>query len=240
MAVAITGSSYTTTENTQTVDQELAITTVPSDSNVCIVALGGYIFGGLDFDQLNWNGDDADIDFTQIGTTTSAMDVSVFMMLDTHGTYPTKDQAATLYYSLDNVPTDGAHIIAFFLSGVDTASALIGNQQRNGAAADWTSPSVGVVGADDLGIIVGSDYGNAVDADPATYGQTALWESGAYDNVYLSVGYELGEDQLRIESAGNYLAGIAFAIAAAAAGGNAPTGALYGPLCGPLGGPAGN
>ncbi len=218
VAVEVTGS-WTTIENSSSGNQSQAIT-VPTDADICVVLLTGYLSGQTRLlSELSLSSVNAS-HFTHIATgyynSTNPQ---------TEAWYITKNDAnwpgtgsQTLYWQPVSSPGEGYAIAVGFFKGVDTADPIGDSEVFDDSANDvndHTSALTGVA-AEDMGVQVCYSYYQTPIADPSGYGQTAAWEN-LFNSAGVGVAYEAGENALRCENL-NYGHVITFAINAGGGG----------------------
>jgi hypothetical protein len=222
MAVAKTGSTYTwevAAGNGSATDQTIGSITVPADASIAIVIANGYLGGSGSFDQLNWNGDDADIDFTHIVSQKGSYYHAIaYYMVSSDGNWPGSGSGKTLSFSFDvNFTLRGGAVNLFFLSGVDTGSP-IGTTDTGAGEADWTSNDLSLSSGDMAIIAAGTAWvANTPDVTPTGAGQTEIIQSDT-DNLFYGIAYEVDEDTPSIDGTGTGQGSIAFAVVAAVSG----------------------
>lgn len=200
---------------------------IETDAEIIVFFISGYngssgnqeLMGKINFDN------EADIVFNKIvvsmWSTYEEMIAYYIHKKDTNGddnpNWPGTG-AKTIYWATDGFTcTEGANVSAVQFKNVDYDGTIIDTASANYTSQHYQELTLDGVGANDLSIIAGGQYNAVVDSDPTGYGQTAIYEGEvAHYNAH-SVGAELGEDVLRIESPGNYLCTIAFALKASSA-----------------------
>jgi hypothetical protein len=221
--------TYLGTAQSSTIDSSLSVT-VPSGASLCVVCVTGYCgpnSGSHLLDQLAFR--DGYLDFTHVVTgyyaTTADPQVSIYYLKSSDAQYPAAG-AQTLHYRsrTGNAWSEGANICVFFLNDIDiTGDPVVGVDSSNGTQASWDSNITGA-SANDIGICCGYGYLSDVDADPAGYNQTAIWEPSVYNSAEIGVGYEVGAGAgaLRIGRTGNEIVGAAVVFRGSAASGGVP------------------
>jgi hypothetical protein len=211
----------------QTTSDSSQSITIPSDCNAAnngliIVTVSGYT-GAINetlLDELCFDGGST-LDFsTEAGLasfwSSDEEQIRNYYMTADDANFPGTG-SKTIYWSSSIGYTEGYQIGISYWKNVDPDDPIGDTDTRVGGSTAFTSSLTGVDGSDDIGVISAYAYDNAPNVDPTGYGQTAIYESASYNQVGLSLGYELGESALRGE--GNDAVWVAFALNAAAAGG---------------------
>ncbi len=188
--------------------------TIPADAQAVIVIAEGELDNEIV--RLTWD-NSANLHFTQIAISNPHEWCRAFIMTSADANWPGAG-AKTLYRYLD---TGGAAIagqvwLIFAVKNINVASPIGDTETYDSAAQPATfDMALTNVGGADMSVVASYSWMyESSDADPAGYGQTALLEgvNAAYNNNALTVGYEIGEDSLRITA--SYPRAIAFVIKA--------------------------
>ncbi|OQY16720.1 MAG: hypothetical protein B6I36_09865 [Desulfobacteraceae bacterium 4572_35.1] len=210
-----TGSVYTDTA-TGTANNDLTCT-VPTDAEAAIVVGGGNFYNAANFNILNFDAG-VTIDFDEIITNSNTNNGTqqAYSMLDTDINWPGSG-SKTLKWSIDD--TANWITVLFFVKNIDKDSLIVDTSSGyNDPGTYWENPSLSGMTAADLAIAAAFIYSynsGSVDADPTSYGQTAIYESSSGSDS-MGIGEELGEDVLRLgfSNADDYFGAIAFGIKA--------------------------
>lgn len=200
--------------------------TIPTDcisgnDGAIILIVGFYNNSAIDFNQLNWDGDNDVVDFTKIGGSGYANDcnqVLVYYMLASDANWPGTG-SKTLYYGWDNAISNGPWLSVIHIKNVNGTGTIIGTDtvQGGGSTNSWTSASLGTVDSGDMAFIAGSFWDNGT-AGTVSYGSGQTEIANRQDNEDTTTGwaYEDGEATPSIQgtTTDEYLGAVAFAIAA--------------------------
>jgi len=220
-AVELTGSVFSTTianGGGSIVDNEVADITIPADNEMTIVVIGGDGNGTtITVDQLNWNGDDADVDFAEIVSSQDDDDssfITAYRLLQSDGDHAATGSGKTLYFSLNATNNWGlGSVVVIFVKNVKDSAPIDGTTdtgyEGDGFGVNWTATLSGSLTSNDMAFIAGLT--NTTDLDGSSNGQTEAYDADASHDC--CVAYELGESgPSLVNSSPTYAAGVAFAV----------------------------
>lgn len=189
-----------------TADGSVAIT-VPADADAIVVGWAGFMSGDSTFSELNLDGLGGQ-DFVEAASASwsggPGMETRAYVM----AAPPVGQQ--TLTYAFASAVIDGAQIFVFYLKNV--SATPVGDTDSGNATNGWTSALT--VGAKDMAIIMAYGYDVVPDVNPSGFGQTVIIEQAPYNLAGLSIGFEIGESEMRVQGT-DIVVPLAFVIKAA-------------------------